>query len=79
MSSITLKDIPKRVHAALKSRAAAHGRSLNREAIACLESAVLPQKVDTDELLAGIRQLRGSITSGVTDDLLREARANGRP
>ena len=37
MKSITLKDIPHPVHAALKQRAKRHGRSLNKEALACLE------------------------------------------
>jgi len=40
MSTITIKDIPQETHRALKSRAVAHGRSLNREIIMTLESTL---------------------------------------
>jgi plasmid stability protein len=38
MITITIKGIPKATHRALKKRAAAHRRSLNREVIFALES-----------------------------------------
>jgi plasmid stability protein len=41
--NITLKDIPQPIHAALKQRAKKHGRSLNKEALACLEMIVAPK------------------------------------
>jgi plasmid stability protein len=37
--TITIKGIPRELHRALKSRAKAHHRSLNREVIATLQSA----------------------------------------
>jgi plasmid stability protein len=40
MITITLKGIPKDVHAALKKRAAVHRRSLNNEVIFTLESSM---------------------------------------
>jgi plasmid stability protein len=79
MITITLKDIPSEVHTALKLRAKRHGRSLNKEALACLESAVAPARVDVESMLAGIRQHRENLPGHLTDDLLRDARIEGRP
>jgi len=79
MITITLKGIPKDVHAALKHRAKQHGRSLNREALACLENAVAPARVDVQGMLAEIRRHRTQLPGRLTDDLLSEARDEGRP
>jgi hypothetical protein len=40
MPTITLKNVPKPLHAKLLKRAKAHKRSLNQEAIACIENAL---------------------------------------
>jgi plasmid stability protein len=40
--TITLKDIPRNLHRALKSRARTNRRSLNQEVIATLEAATTP-------------------------------------
>lgn len=37
MKTITLKNIPQPVHAALKQKPLPHGGSLDKEALACLE------------------------------------------
>ncbi|MDA2919480.1 Arc family DNA-binding protein [Desulfobacterota bacterium AH_259_B03_O07] len=79
MATITLKDIPEDLHLALKERARKHGRSLNKEVLACLEAAAAPQLVDVESLLADIRRHRASIPGKLTDKLLREARETGRP
>lgn len=79
MISITLKDIPPTVHAALKHRAKQHGRSLNKEAVACLEAAVAPARMDVDEMLVEIRRHRAALPGRLTDGLLRSARREGRP
>jgi len=79
MITITLKGIPKDVHAALKHRAKQHGRSLNKEALACLENAVAPARVDVQGMLAEIRRHRMRLPGRLTDDLLSEARHEGRP
>ena len=39
MASITIKELPSALHRALKKRAAAHSRSLNKEIIATLQEA----------------------------------------
>jgi hypothetical protein len=43
-TTITLKGIPANVYAQLKFSAEANRRSINSEAIACLESVLLPRK-----------------------------------
>ena len=79
MITITLKDIPRTVHVALKDRAKQHGRSLNKEALACLEAAVAPTKVNVEAMLFEIRQHRSSLPGKLTDPLIQEATHAGRP
>ena len=79
MITITLKDIPRAVHVALKHRAKQHGRSLNKEALACLETAVAPAQVNVEALLREVRQQRAALPGKLTDQLLHEAKSAGRP
>jgi len=79
MITITLKDIPQPLHTALKNRAKQHGRSLNKEALACLEAAVAPVKVNVDALLMELREHRATLPGRLSDRLLHEARQTGRP
>lgn len=79
MITITLKDIPRTVHVALKDRAKQHGRSLNKEALACLEAAVAPTKVNVEALLFEIRQHRSTLPGKLTDPLIQAATHEGRP
>lgn len=60
-ATITLKNIPDEIYHSLKQAAEAHHRSINSEAIACLERVLLPSKASNDEHLARARQLRGSL------------------
>ena len=53
MPSLTLKDIPKRLHQRLKERAARHRRSLSQEALACLEQMVAAEPVDAAAVAGG--------------------------
>lgn len=78
MKTITLKDIPPRVHTALKQRARQHGRSLNKEVLACLEMAVAPTRVDVHALLLDIRAHRRDLPGQLDDGLILAADA-GRP
>ncbi len=69
---ITIKNMPPNLYKKLKARAAAHRRSVNSEAINCLEKVLSPQHTDqnlqdptdnldnsdqTEELLARIKDL----------------------
>jgi plasmid stability protein len=61
MATITLKNVPRDVHSALKRRALRHKRSLNQEAIHCLDMALGCRARDPGALLEGIRNLRSRI------------------
>jgi plasmid stability protein len=60
-TTLTLKNIPDEVYERLKTSAAQHRRSLNSEAITCLESALMPRRVSVEERLARIRRLRAEL------------------
>lgn len=82
MPTITLKNVPDELHRRLKDRAERHHRSLNREAIRCLEEAVADEWIEEEALLARIRANRARMVErGVwlTEESLREAIEEGRP
>ncbi len=57
-TTLTLKNIPDEVYERLKAAAVAHRRSLNMQAIVCLESVLLPRRVDVAARLARAHALR---------------------
>ncbi|MDR1849948.1 MAG: Arc family DNA-binding protein [Zoogloeaceae bacterium] len=60
-TTLTLKNIPVEVYERLKASAETHRRSLNNEAIVCLESVLLPKRMTTNERLARARALRATL------------------
>ncbi len=60
-TTLTLKNIPDEVYQRLKASAETHRRSLNSEAIVCLESVLLPGRIDPGERLARARALRAAL------------------
>ncbi|MFO1195406.1 MAG: Arc family DNA-binding protein [Burkholderiaceae bacterium] len=72
-TTITLKNIPDEVYERLKRSADAHRRSLNSEAIVCLESVLLPRRLDPGERLARARRLRESLQGATFDPVLLDA------
>lgn len=78
-TTITLKNIPDAVYDRLKLSAEAHRRSMNSEAIVCLEAVLLPTEVTPAERLARARVLRAALPKGKfrvrdIDELKREGR-----
>jgi antitoxin FitA len=63
-TTLTLKNIPDAVYDRLKLSAETHRRSMNSEAIVCLEAVLLPAKVAPTERLARARELRGALPQG---------------
>lgn len=61
-TTLTLKNIPDKVYRRLKAAATAHRRSLNSEAIVCLESVLVPAKVTPRDRLARARELRAKLS-----------------
>jgi hypothetical protein len=79
MITITIKGISKEAHRELKRRAVTHGRSLNTEAIAVLESSVRSRPVDVEGVLRRARAARATMkfvaTAEEIDRFKREGRA----
>ena len=63
-TTLTLKSIPGEVYERLKATAKAHRRSMNSEAIVCLESVLLPGRMAPSERLARAQALRASLPQG---------------
>jgi antitoxin FitA len=76
-TTITLKGIPDEVYEQLRASAEANRRSLNSEAIACLETLLLPRKTTALEHVAKAREVRLSLKQGAfkPDDIDRFKRA----
>lgn len=60
-TTLTLKNIPAAVYERLKAAAEQHRRSLNSEAIVCLETVLLPGRISPSERLARARELRAAL------------------
>jgi plasmid stability protein len=78
MSSITIKNLPVRLHRELKTRAAAHGRSLNKEILTCLEASLQSHRVDVRQLIEEARAVRGTVKANLTERDLSALKTAGR-
>lgn len=63
-TTLTLKNIPDELYERLRESAAVNRRSLNNEAIICLETALMPGQLSPVERLERIRALRASLPKG---------------
>ncbi|HTS71519.1 MAG TPA: Arc family DNA-binding protein [Terriglobia bacterium] len=80
MATLTIKNVPEELHQRLKERAAEHRRSLNSEAISCLETVLVRKRVDPQEFLARVDALRKRMPRMyLTEEFLRAAKNAGRP
>jgi plasmid stability protein len=81
-ANLTLKNVPDDVYERLRRSAEEHRRSLNSEAIVCLESVLLPASGNPNEQLERIRSLRAEMQARgvwVTPEMVDQARREGRP
>lgn len=78
MPDITLKGIPAAVHRKLKARALRNRRSLNSEAIACLERSVGTAPLDVQQLLGEARALRMRVGVRTTEAEIEGFKNAGR-
>lgn len=77
--NITLKNIPRDLHRALKVRAKAHHRSLNKEVIATLQSVTGKEpRWDANKLIAEAREMRSKFKRPVTLDEIQAWKIEGR-
>ena len=80
MPNLTIKNIPEDLYEELKRRAEANRRSIDREAILCIERMVHSRKIDPEKYLLRARQLREKTKHHpITDDEFSAAKASGRP
>jgi plasmid stability protein len=59
--TITLKNLPDALHARLAAAAKRHRRSLNNQAIVCLEAGLGDDPLSVEQQLGEIRALRDSL------------------
>jgi len=78
MITITIKGLSKEAHQALKKRAVTHGRSLNTEAIAVLESSVRSVPVDVEGVIRRARAARATMKFIATDAEISRFKREGR-
>ncbi len=60
-TTLTLKNIPDAVYDRLKHSAESNRRSMNSEAIVCLEAVLLPNRLTPAERLSRARVLRSAL------------------
>jgi plasmid stability protein len=60
-TTLTLKNIPDEIYMRLKDLAATHRRSLNSQAISCLESVLVHNKISLADRLERARELRSGL------------------
>ena len=80
VSALTIKGLPEDLYRRLKAAAEASRRSLNRQAIGCLERGLADQRQDPREVVAELRRWHAK-TSGrplLTDAFPRRAKSAGR-
>ena len=78
MKNITLKNLTDGLHRKLKARASRHGRSLNREVIACLEEATRAEDPELREWLERVRRERARCSVFLREEELENAIESGR-
>jgi plasmid stability protein len=80
MPALTIKGIPDEVYRKLKAAAERHRRSLNSEAIVCLERSLSGEREDPGEVIADLRRWHRRMAEGprLTEAFLRKARREGR-
>ena len=80
MATLTIKNLPDSLYEHLRAQAKRHRRSINSEAIVCLEQVLLSRRIDPESELAKIRKLRQEIADVyVTESDLQAAKNEGRP
>ena len=78
--NFTIKNIPASLYKSLKENARIHHRSINGEAIVCIERSLGISRVRPDKIIDKIVSLRNQLRiPKLTERLLREAKEKGRP
>lgn len=78
-TTLTLKNVPDAVYERLKQSAEQHRRSLNNEAILCLETVLLPAGTTVAERLERARRLRADLSGTFAVQDIDSLKRDGRP
>ena len=78
MANITIKNVPDALYEQLKRSASSNRRSINNEAIVCLERALISPHRDEADLLDRIRTLRSQSSIFLDENQLKAAIREGR-
>lgn len=78
-TTLTLKNIPDEVYERLKLAAGLHRRSLNSEAIVCLEAVLAPARMAPGERIARARKLRAGVGGKFRPRDIDAFKRQGRP
>jgi plasmid stability protein len=78
MNTITIKGLSADIHRRMKSRARAHGRSLNKEIIATLEASLGAARADADATATQARAVRETMGVYLTQRDLDAFKKAGR-
>jgi plasmid stability protein len=79
MATLTIKNIPEKLCKRLKQSATQHRRSINSEAISCLEKVLTSTRMDPREFLSEVDALRKRMPRAyITEEFLRAAKNEGR-
>jgi len=80
MATLTIKNVPEKLHQRLKESAARHRRSINSEVFCCLEKFLGAHQVDPKEFLAQVDAMRKRMPYvNLTEEFLRASQNEGRP
>ena len=80
MATLTIENVPEELHKRLKESAARNRRSINAEAISCLEKALAANRADPKEFLAEVDAMQRRMPYvNLTEKFLRAAKSEGRP
>jgi plasmid stability protein len=78
--NLTVKNLPIRLHRKLKAQAQLNKRSLNGEVLEVLDRSLENKPVDVEALLEQVRRIHARLPlPPLTEELLREAKGEGRP
>jgi plasmid stability protein len=79
MPTITLKNLPRRLHRALRSRAKKHHRSLNKEVIATLQSVTTATRpVEAEAMIREAREARSRFKRVISAKEISTWKKHGR-
>lgn len=78
-TTLTLKNVPDDVYERLKAAAQTHRRSINSEAIVCLEAVLTPTRIAPGERLVRARRLRAELGATFRARDIDVLKRQGRP